>query len=80
MTGDEYHLPEVASVHEKTVQDAQRHADEHQAHRRYSPRRHRGGRVDTFKVDDDVMAVALKLAGGDARRLQINKDGSVYVR
>lgn len=42
---------------------------------------YRSGRVQTLvKAAPEVMACALRLAHGDARRLQVNRDGSVYVR
>jgi len=74
-------FPKVATVHERTVQEAQQHADRYaRPYRRSSTRSPRVGRVQTMKADELVMAEALKLAGGDARRLQVNRDGSVYVR
>ena len=74
-------FPRVASVHERTVQEAQQHADRYaRPARTGDPRRPRVGRVQTTKADDEVMAEALRLAGGDARRLKVNRDGSVYVR
>lgn len=74
-------FPKVATVHERTVQEAQQHADRYaRSSRRGQDRRPRAGQVQTIRTDEDVMAEALKLAGGDARRLQVNRDGSVYVR
>lgn len=40
----------------------------------------RSGKVETTKIDRRVMREALKIAKGDARKLKINKDGSVEIR
>jgi len=47
--------------------------------RRSRPRQH-SAPVQTLRVDRAVMATALRLARGDASRLQVNRDGSVYVK
>lgn len=75
-------LPEVADLHEHTVRAAAYHAATYSRPGRTSdPRRPRSGRVQqVVQVDEAVMAEALRLAGGDARRLKVNRDGSVYVR
>jgi hypothetical protein len=39
----------------------------------------RNGPVEVTQIDKRVLKHALKLAGGDARRLRIMKDGSVLV-
>lgn len=43
-------------------------------------RENKNGKVETVKIDKRVMKKALQLAGGDATRLTINKDGSVDVK
>jgi hypothetical protein len=74
-------LPEIAGLHEQTVRDAELHTASYARPARQSdPRRPRVGRVEHVRADNAVMAEALRLARGDARRLQVNKDGSVYVR
>jgi hypothetical protein len=78
---DNYKFPAIAGVHEQTVQTAEEHAARNaQPRRRRQPSTPRCGRIETFQVDKSVMAMALRIARGDSRRLQINKDGSVIVR
>jgi hypothetical protein len=74
-------LPEVAGLHEQTVRDAELHTASYARPARSESRRPRvNSRVEHVRADNAVMAEALRLARGDARRLQVNRDGSVYVR
>lgn len=55
------------------------HVHKHAAAKRKTRTPNKNGKVETFKVHKSVMKEALKLANGDAKRLTINKDGSVDV-
>lgn len=66
-----------ARLHEKTVQQAERHARSHRRGR--APSKTVGGAVTTVKPDPMVWAKALELAGGDVRRLRIESPGVVVV-
>lgn len=75
----QHKLPAVAGLHERTVSDAEYHASTYTTPARSRSTRPRVARVDTQRIDQAVLDAALKLASGDARRLRLNKDGSVYV-
>jgi len=72
---------DVAGLHERTVVDAEQHAQTYaRSAGRRSERRPRSGRVDVLTVHPDVLKAALKIAGGDASRLQILSATEVRVR
>lgn len=76
-------LPKIATVHERTVRRAAEHverAGEAPPRARAAEARPRTSRAEHIVVDPRVMKTALRLADGDASRLQINRDGSVRVR
>jgi hypothetical protein len=69
---------DIARLHEETVRNAHDHLA---ACPRAAETRPRSTRAETLvKVHPLVMAQALKLAGGDASRLQIISDTEVRVR
>lgn len=43
-------------------------------------KRERTSRVDVIRIEETALAVALRLADGDASRLTLNRDGTVTVR
>ncbi len=77
-------VQDLVKLHPETVSNAAQHVEKNKP-----TRKRRSSPVVTVRrveptvsvtVDPRVMATALELAGGDARRLQIMSDGSVLVR
>lgn len=68
-----------ASVHEKTVQDAQKHADAHKKPRRRSRPTRKAVTTKEIKVDPRVWKAAFAAAGGDPSRLKIISATEVLV-
>lgn len=52
----------------------------HAAAKRQRKTPNKNGAVEVTKIDKRVMREALRLARGDAKRLKINKDGTVVVK
>lgn len=69
-------LPEIARVHEKTVQDAEKHAASHRRRRQRKPR----ARVVTYEqtVPNEIMETARSLVGPD-QHLRITSAGEVFI-
>ncbi len=75
---------DLVKLHPETVANAAQHAQDNKPKRKRRPTPHvivrQAEPVVSVSVDPRVMATALELAGGDARRLQIMPDGGVLVR
>lgn len=69
---------DMVKLHPETVARAEEVAKRVKP-RRTVTRRAKAPKVVTVKVDPEVMATALELAGGDCNRLTIERDGSVVV-
>ena len=79
MTSARVQVRKDSRLHEKTVQAAERHARSFAA-RKGSARGHTvGGPVHETKVDPQVWKVALELAGGHPRRIEVVSAQAVVV-
>ncbi len=72
-------LPEVANVHEKTVKDAQKHADAAKKPKKRASRRTRATNTKHITVDPRVMEAALGIVGEDKKRIKIVSDTEVLI-
>jgi hypothetical protein len=70
---------DIVKLHPETVAKAEEVAKVVKAKRKYVRRTVKAVTVHSVKVEPEVMAKALELAGGDHTRLTIEKDGSVIV-
>lgn len=70
-----------ASLHHKTVSEAERLAKEAKAARRRKPQRNPKVVIneETYRVPPEVLEAALKLADGDMGRIELRRDGSIMV-
>lgn len=70
-------LPKMVRVHERTVQEAERHAAEYRPRRQRKPTKTLEGR--RVKVHPEVWKTALRLAEGDPRRIKVMSAVEVLV-
>lgn len=68
------------SLHERTVQDAEKHALTYARSAKPTTKRSRNGRVVNLKVDRRVWKTAMELANGDGSRIEIISETEVRVR
>lgn len=71
---------DIASLHEQTVVDAARHAGAYTRRARAAASRPRTGALTNLIVDRAVWREAMKLAGGDGKRITIVSATEVRVR